>query len=236
MAGYGIKTLIVAQSFQDIEEHYGSKQTIVDNCHVLCCFAAADTGTAQRISQMTGSATELRRSYGRSSFLDATKSVTYTESTRPLLMPGDIRELPYDTQLVFVTGHPPLRCKKVRHHADRLFRKRTLPPPEQKQGVLDLPSRPPNLWQGVRPVAVEAAEQGEEVDAETAAFVAAPAAELAAGDVPLNDAQRLHLQRLCATADAGAERPEANQSTVAVTVAATAPPGKGDAFFDDLFE
>jgi type IV secretion system protein VirD4 len=113
MAGYGIKTLIVAQSFQDIEEHYGAKQTIVDNCHVLVCFAAADTGTAQRISQMTGSATELRRSFGRSSFFDATKSITYSESTRPLLMPGDIRELPYDTQLVFVTGHPPLRCRKV---------------------------------------------------------------------------------------------------------------------------
>ena len=149
MAGYGIKTLIVAQSFQDIEEHYGAKQTIVDNCHVLVCFAAADTGTAQRISQMTGSATELRRSFGRSSFFDATKSITYSESTRPLLLPGDVRELPYDTQLVFVTGHPPLRCKKVRHFGDPLFRKRLLPPPVQKSGMIDLPQRPPNVWSGV---------------------------------------------------------------------------------------
>ena len=154
MAGYGIKTLIVAQSFQDIEEHYGAKQTIVDNCHVLVCFAAADTGTAQRISQMTGSATELRRSFGRSSFFDATKSITYSESTRPLLMPGDVRELPYDTQLVFVTGHPPLRCKKVRHFGDPLFRKRLLPPPVQEAGRIDLPRRPPNAWSGVQADAV----------------------------------------------------------------------------------
>ena len=40
MAGYGIKAVIVAQSFMDIQEHYGANQTIVDNCHVLACFAA----------------------------------------------------------------------------------------------------------------------------------------------------------------------------------------------------
>ena len=117
MAGYGVKTMIVAQSFQDIEEHYGAKQTIVDNCHVLCCFAAADTGTAQRISQMSGTATELRRSYARRGPFGGARGVTYSENARPLLLPGDVRELDYDTQLVFVTGHPhhpPLRCRKVR--------------------------------------------------------------------------------------------------------------------------
>ena len=63
MAGYGIKTVIVAQSFQDIEEYYGPKQTVIDNCHVLVAFATADTGTATRISQMTGTAPELRRTF-----------------------------------------------------------------------------------------------------------------------------------------------------------------------------
>ena len=247
MAGYGIKTLIVAQSFQDIEEHYGAKQTIVDNCHVLCCFAAADTGTAQRISQMSGSATELRRSYGRSSFLDATKSITYSESTRPLLLPGDVRELPYDTQLVFVTGHPPLRCKKVRHYADPLFRRRTLPPPEQKKGVVDLPARPPNPWKGVRPLAVEAADRDDERDEPSAEQVDASTGELLDGDAPLTDAQRLHLERLCpgATAESADEsdREAAAQPAVptptrppnAAAVAATSPPEAGDTFYEDLF-
>ena len=228
MAGYGIKALIVAQSFQDIEEHYGSKQTIVDNCHVLVCFAAADTGTAQRISQMTGSATELRRSFGRSSFLDATKSITYSESTRPLLMPGDVRELPYDRQLVFVTGHPPLRCGKVRHYADRLFRRRLLPPPEQRAGRIDLPKRPPNGWACVRPAVIK--EDDDERPAEAAA-------ELAEGGAETNDAQRLHLRRLCLDADDHAPAPAANQPPEAATAAATAsPPDGGDAFYEELFD
>ena len=106
MAGYGIKAVVVAQSFMDIQEHYGANQTIVDNCHVLACFAAADTTTATRISQMTGTSTEYRKSFGRSGRLDPTRSVNYSEQTRPLLGVGDVRELPYDEQLLFVTGHP----------------------------------------------------------------------------------------------------------------------------------
>ena len=149
MAGYGIKAVIVAQSFMDIQEHYGANQTIVDNCHVLACFAAADTTTAARISQMTGTATEYRRGFsgGR---LGGSRSVSYSEQTRPLLGPGDVRELPYDQQLLFVTGHAPLRCKKVRYYADRQFKKRLLPPPPGTRDGLDLPPRPGHSWAGVR--------------------------------------------------------------------------------------
>jgi type IV secretion system protein VirD4 len=239
MAGYGIKTMIVAQSFQDIEEHYGSKQTIVDNCHVLTCFAAADTGTAQRISQMTGSAMELRRSYGRSSFLDATKSVTYSESTRPLLMPGDVRELPYDTQIVFVTGHPPLRCRKVKHYADRLFKARMLPPPEQTPGRIDLPKGPPNLWQGVRPLAVAAIASDDVDDLAPDEWVDTDTGELIVGEVPLNEAQQRHLERLCSaelTAQAVADpEPPLEPVSGAASVADPALPNGDDTFYEDLF-
>ena len=238
MAGYGIKALIVAQSFQDIEEHYGSKQTIVDNCHVLTCFAAADTGTAQRISQMTGSATELRRSYGRSSFFDATKSVTYSESTRPLLMPGDVRELPYDTQLVFVTGHPPLRCKKVRHFADRLFRSRMLPPPMQQDDRIDLPKRPPNPWRGVRAAPVEHDDQEGDEASSDEHWVDSDTGEFLLGEVPLNDAQQRHLERLCAAETvSAAPQPEALPAPITgpASVGATASPSGDDTFLDDLF-
>ena len=160
MAGYGIKTVIVAQSFMDIQEHYGANQTIVDNCHVLACFAAADTTTAQRISQMTGTATEYRRAYSAGR-LGGSRSVNYSEQTRPLLGPGDVRELPYDEQLLFVTGHPPLRCRKVRYYRDGAFKKRLLPPPPGTRDKLDLPPRPGHSWAGVR-AAEDAPPCGEE--------------------------------------------------------------------------
>ena len=169
MSGYGIKAVVVAQSFMDIQEHYGANQTIVDNCHVLACFAAADVTTATRISQMTGTATEYRKSFGRSGRLDPTRSVNYSEQTRPLLGVGDVRELPYDEQLLFVTGHPPLRCKKVMYWRDRHFRKRLLDPPTGDRSHLDLPSTPGSTWLGVRPAepAPRRADDDEEEAAET---------------------------------------------------------------------
>ena len=63
MAGYGIKAHLIVQSFNDIIEQYGINNTILDNCHILSTFAAADTVTCQRISQMVGTVTEYRESY-----------------------------------------------------------------------------------------------------------------------------------------------------------------------------
>lgn len=169
MAGYGIKAVVVAQSFMDIQEHYGANQTIVDNCHVLACFAAADVTTGNRISQMTGTSTEYRKSYGAGGLLRR-GSVSYGEQTRLLLGVGDVRELPYDEQLVFVTGHPPLRCRKVRYWSDRLFKKRLLPAPIGTRKRLDLPATAGHGWLGVRAAEPapppESEDEGEDWEAE----------------------------------------------------------------------
>lgn len=205
MAGYGIKAVVVAQSFMDVQEHYGANQTIVDNCHVLACFAAADTTTATRISQMTGTSTEYRKNYNGRGRIGGSRSVSYSEQTRPLLGPGDVRELPYDEQLLFVTGHPPLRCQKVRHFADRRFKKRLLPAPPGTRDTLDLPRRPADPWAGVRAAVdappredddVEVGSGDESAPPERPARRAAPAAWPASEVVAATDSQAGGLDRL----------------------------------------
>ena len=151
MAGYGIKAHLIVQSFNDIIEAYGPNNTILDNCHILTAFAAADTVTCQRISQMTGTVTEYRESYSEAArhWGAGTRTVSFSEHVRPLLSPGDVRELPVEDQLIFVTGYRPMRVKKLRYYADSTFRKRVLPPPDQSQG-LDLPGKPVIAWHGER--------------------------------------------------------------------------------------
>ena len=56
MRGYGITALLIVQSFKDIINAYGRDQTIVDNCRIVVCFAAADPDTQKMISTMLGSA------------------------------------------------------------------------------------------------------------------------------------------------------------------------------------
>jgi len=132
MAGYGLKAHLIVQSFNDIVEQYGPHNTIIDNCHVLVCFASADTLTQQRISQMTGEVAEYRDSYSRPRSLLAKghSSISQAEQVRPLLQPGQVRTLGYDEQLIFVTGFKPFRTTKLRYFEAPALSERVLPPPD----------------------------------------------------------------------------------------------------------
>ncbi|MGD0461651.1 MAG: type IV secretory system conjugative DNA transfer family protein [Tepidisphaeraceae bacterium] len=140
MAGYGIKAHLIVQSFNDIIEQYGMNNTILDNCHILATFAAADTVTCQRISQMVGTVTEYRESYSEPGRNLGARTISHSEHVRPLLSPGDIRELPVDDQLLFVTGYKPMRVKKVRYYNEATFMKRVLPAPDQSL-YLNVPTK-----------------------------------------------------------------------------------------------
>jgi|GEM_PF-3567317 len=124
MAGYGIKAMIIVQSFKDIVEAYGPHNTIIDNCHVIVAFATADSDTAKRISEMAGQTTEKRRSESYHLGAWVRGSHNYQEVRRAMLEPGDVRMLPYDEQLVFVTGTKPFRTKKIRYYEEPLFKAR----------------------------------------------------------------------------------------------------------------
>jgi type IV secretion system protein VirD4 len=150
MAGYGIKAHLIVQSFNDIIEQYGTNNTILDNCHILTTFAAADTVTCQRISQMTGTVTEYRESYSQPGRHWGARTISHSEHVRPLLSLGDIRELPVDDQLMFVTGYKPMRVKKVRYYSDPTFTKRLLPAPDQS-AYLNVPAKPKIDWLHERP-------------------------------------------------------------------------------------
>jgi type IV secretion system protein VirD4 len=145
MAGYGIKAHLIVRSFNDIIEQYGPNNTILDNCHILTAFAAADTVTCQRISQMTGTVTEYRESYSQPARSLASRTVSHSEQVRPLLSPGDIRELPVDDQLIFVTGFKPMRTRKARYYTDAAFLKRVFAPPDQSLH-LNVPGQPRIEW------------------------------------------------------------------------------------------
>jgi type IV secretion system protein VirD4 len=191
MAGYGIKAMLIVQSFKDIADAYGTNNTIIDNCHVTVAFATADNDTARKISEMAGPATEYRASESRSSggagMFTGRFTRSFSEAKRQLLDAGDIRQLPYDEQLVFVTGSKPFRTKKVRYWEDAPFKERATNIEAGECGPnqaarLDVPDagRAKSDWSGVRAVG----ETGSAVRAELPVDDVGPAenaAERAAG-------------------------------------------------------
>ncbi|MEX0633662.1 type IV secretory system conjugative DNA transfer family protein [Serratia ureilytica] len=60
MAGYGIRSFLIAQSLNQIDKACGQNHSILDNRHVRVTFATNDERTAKRISETLGTATELR--------------------------------------------------------------------------------------------------------------------------------------------------------------------------------
>jgi len=133
MAGYGLKSFLIAQSLNQIEKAYGTNNSILDNCHVRVSFATNDERTAKRVSDALGTATEIRdaKNYAghRLSPWLGHLMVSRQETARPLLTPGEVMQLPSDDELVLISGCPPIRAKKARYYEDRQLQSRIVPPP-----------------------------------------------------------------------------------------------------------
>src|SRR5882762_8460088 len=169
MAGYGLKSFLIAQSLNQIEKAYGQNNSILDNCHVRVSFATNDERTAKRVSDALGTATEMRamKNYAghRLSPWLGHLMVSRQETARPLLTPGEVMQLPPSDELVLMAGCPPIRAKKARYFQDRCFAERILPPPRPGQ-----PSEPvrPDDWSSLplrRPSAALVAEIDKTEDA-----------------------------------------------------------------------
>jgi type IV secretion system protein VirD4 len=130
VASYGLKSILIAQSLNQIEKVYGPSNSILDNCHVRVAFATNDERTARRVSEALGTATELRamKNYAghRLSPWLAHLMVSRQETARPLLTPGEVMQLPLTDELVLVSGISPIRASKVRYYEDARFKSRIL--------------------------------------------------------------------------------------------------------------
>jgi type IV secretion system protein VirD4 len=133
MAGYGLKSFLIAQSLNQIEKAYGQNNSILDNCHVRVSFATNDERTAKRVSDALGTATEMRamKNYAGSRLSPwlGHLMVSRQETARPLLTPGEVMQLPPDDEVVLMSGIAPIRAKKARYFEDPEMMARVLPPP-----------------------------------------------------------------------------------------------------------
>ncbi|WBU64763.1 conjugal transfer protein TraG [Paracoccus aerodenitrificans] len=165
MAGYGIKSFLIAQSLNQIEKAYGQNNSILDNCHVRVSFATNDERTAKRVSDALGTATEMKamRNYAGHRLAPwlGHLMVSRSETARQLLTPGEVMQLPPDDEIVMVAGTAPIRAKKARYFTDPRLNERILPPPDQ----LETPVSPQNDgWSAMQPRQLDAALQAKADD------------------------------------------------------------------------
>jgi type IV secretion system protein VirD4 len=153
LAGYGVRAFLIAQSLNQIVKAYGENNSVLDNCHVRVAFATNDERTAKRISDALGTATEQRamRNYAGHRLAPwlAHVMVSRQETSRPLLTPGEVMQLPPSDELVLVSGLPPVRAKKLRYFEDGNFSSRVLTAPVLSAGgYVDRPPERGHDWIG----------------------------------------------------------------------------------------
>ena len=168
MAGYGLKSFLIAQSLNQIEKAYGPNNSILDNCHVRVSFATNDERTAKRVSDALGTATEMKamKNYAghRLSPWLGHLMVSRSETARQLLTPGEIMQLPPADEIVMVAGIPPIRAKKARYYEDARFRERLMSPPALNRPEHIRPDDWTSLPIPARPEALNAQPAGRSDD------------------------------------------------------------------------
>src|SRR5208282_727481 len=113
-------------------------EAITSNCHTRVAFAPNRIETARLLSQMTGETT-VRHAHRTVSSSGA--SVSEPEVARPLITPDEVMRLGGNEALLFTSGRPTIRARKLRYYNDAFFKRRaTIPPPPSDRIALPSPT------------------------------------------------------------------------------------------------
>jgi type IV secretion system protein VirD4 len=103
---------------------YGTRAgTFLSNAGVLQIFGVNDHETARLVSVLLGNETIQFQTLSRALDAKDTGLTFATHQTgRALLTPDEVRNLPAETELLFLAGSRPVIARKLRYYADRAFK------------------------------------------------------------------------------------------------------------------
>jgi type IV secretion system protein VirD4 len=139
--GYGVAIWMLAQDLAQLRDLYPrSWETLLANVKVLQAFGTADQFTAEHLSRLTGQATVRTRGSNRSrgsasggsGWFPRRQQATAEqdgEAARRLLLADEVRRLPADRQLLFVSGREPLLTARIDYRTAAALSRRADPNP-----------------------------------------------------------------------------------------------------------
>ena len=153
-AGYGIKCMLVCQSYNNIYEHYGEKNPILDNCHIKLAMAPNDHDTAKIISTSLGQSTVKRHQINftgkRLAPFLSNISIADQETGRNLLNPDEVQKFPKEKVILQVASCNPAILNRVFYYKDKPFNQRCINAPVLSQTeYIDKPTVAVSDWEVV---------------------------------------------------------------------------------------
>jgi type IV secretion system protein VirD4 len=106
MRGYNIRFLVVFQNKAQLRDAnmYGREgaDAIMEAFHIEIAFAPSDTSTAKEYSERLGNTTVIEFSFSDARGRERTKNSS--RQPRALMLPQEIKDMPYDRELLFIQG------------------------------------------------------------------------------------------------------------------------------------
>ena len=123
MAGYGLKTLFIAQDINQVNKNYSKDNSIISNCHIRIFFAPNEIETAENICKSLGKQTIEVANKSQSGTFTTNKS--WNQTGRELLTADEIMKMSKDEAIVLVSGFAPIKAKKAWYFKCPYFMNRT---------------------------------------------------------------------------------------------------------------
>ena len=115
LPGLGVRVWMIVQELAELRRVYGREATatILSQSEVVQYFAVQNHALAKEISAALGDRTVVTNSYNLGRSMDDAAGESFSETGRPLLSPDEIRQLPRDSQILFVQNNPPIMARRV---------------------------------------------------------------------------------------------------------------------------
>ncbi len=131
IAGYGIKSVILTQSINQLQKAYGKEHSLLENVHLKVFFTPSTLETASLISNTLGKTTIGYRSRSTNarlfSILPSTRSDNMNWISRELLTPDELLKLPFECSLILANGESPIMAHKLFYANEKRYASKILP-------------------------------------------------------------------------------------------------------------
>jgi type IV secretion system protein VirD4 len=126
IAGYNLRLLMIFQSISQLEtskpDGYGREgaKTILTNIACQILYAPREQEDAERFSKILGTKTvkNQSKSFGGGK---GGGSRSESDTSRALMLPQELRELPFDKEVITIDSGKPVLCEKAIYHKDKYF-------------------------------------------------------------------------------------------------------------------
>ena len=123
IASYGLRLLPIIQSPSQLRATYGTDvaETLIENHALHILFAPKNNKVAKEISDTLGTQTVKHHTKTKQLFGKSSRSISSSETTRPLLLPQEVQQMGDTTAVLVLENCPPIRCHKIKWYQDAPF-------------------------------------------------------------------------------------------------------------------